>query len=231
MSSITIAILITIFAVWMYSKYVNSILAGAGKASGWLRGSDASFKTAITTLLALAGIGLVIWFIYSPPSLAGVIKLQTWWGAILILCVAGLIAVPFYSKKLGGAAPAFEWVLWGVMLTFTLLIPGFEYFREIGATARSAHSTASASTVPSGPVWTKITLPAGGKSGSIPLPFHKHPVIDRIGIETHLQYQDGDECEFTTDRYDCPSGDIPSVYFTNEGETEKTFSYSFAEKY
>lgn len=74
--------------------------------------------------------------------------------------------------------------------------------------------------------WTKLVLTANGRSSDLPFPISTHPVIDGDNIIVHYKYHDGRECA-STKRDECPDGDIPFIFLSNESSRENTFSYTF----
>ena len=200
------------------------------KSSWWLKirlGSD--------WLGILLGIGGVVVFyegLYTStmesPSFS---TLGSWswhrWLPLFLLwgILAALVAI--YGK---GWAKTLQKVLVGTMLFLFVGAPiigslvGIDYRSSLSPQYNLRSDIPLASAPQSS--WSKLVIPAGGRSELVPVPPGMYIVMAGNGFINHTVYRDGHECSFSGTQ--CPDGAVAGNYATNETQETNIVSYAFA---
>jgi len=77
--------------------------------------------------------------------------------------------------------------------------------------------------------WPKLTIPAKGKSGHIPVPPGMRMAVNGSRIRVHTMYSDGQECVSASEGsgQSCPNGIVTGTYVTNEANETNIVSYAY----
>ncbi|MFA5996253.1 MAG: hypothetical protein WC790_00810 [Candidatus Paceibacterota bacterium] len=175
------------------------------------------FKSVLLISLIIGLATLLWWFFpsrWESPSLAKVVEWKNvyWLPILIVLGVVYFLAARSEEKVAKETATAV------LAISVFMLFIGFPVW--VWVTGPSTAVTASEARV--------LSMPPGGKSARIPVPYQKQVVMSGEDFRYHCVYQDGHEESFGEGERSCASGNLPFVYATNlrakEGNVV-TYSY------
>ena len=213
-------------------------------------------KFLLTAAISLAAIALFLGVVNMLKSRKQTGNGDGWWSMkylwVIPLILVGVAIFYFGVNPLGWKSPSLVDVvaMKNAYWFHILIVLGVVYFLAARSEEKVAKETATAVLAISAfmlfigfPVWVWVTgpstavaasearvlsMPPGGKSARIPVPYQKQVVMDGKDFRYHCVYQDGREESFGEGERPCTSGNLPFVYATNLRAKESnvvTYSY------
>lgn len=214
-----------IFLLWKYSGHAKKAIAGVGKVTNGLKNGAASFKN-ISMILFCVALLLFWWFYSSSWKSPGLAEVVEWKNAYWLPILVGLAIV----YALAGYATTVTEVARAIVLAVAfMLFIGFPVWVWVTGPSTTPRATRVEVPLASSPQssWSKLAIPALGRSEQIPVPPGMKAVMAGNRFVLHTVYVDGRDCSFKESGI-CPPGAYAGIYAVNEAEETNTVSYAFA---
>lgn len=216
-------IIVAIILLVKYPAYAKRIFVGTRQATVGFE-----FKNILSVILALVGVAIFYFGVYTSssksPNLVDVGRMsRDHWLPILVLW--GISAVLIALNTTGTTAKTLQKIAAVMMAVVLVGLPAWSSWTSRPSAKTPVSDARNQQRKMSN--WTKMSLLPGEMSSGIQFPIGTHPVVDGDGILVHYRYRDGHEC-VSSKKQECPNGDIPFIFFSNTGNGENIFSYTFA---